>query len=130
MAAAFVGNLVLTFFGLVNPEWYKLPDFLTKEEHFIFSITIWLVVSWPVVAATFSPVLLAIAASERFGTRDWIYFGFWFAVSSLVFMTFYTIHLQGSIATNTIVLSVLIGGIGGLTYWLVAGRHAGSWREK
>ena len=129
VAAAFVGNMALTFVGLAYPDWHKLPDFLNKDEHSIFSIAIWLVVSWPVIAATFSPATLAIAASERLGTTDWIYFGFWFAVSSLVFMTGYTIHLQGSIATATIILAVLIGGIGGLTYWLISGRYAGLWRE-
>jgi hypothetical protein len=94
-----------------------------------------LVVSIPFVALfvayfAFMPAAVVVLVAEILGRRDWLFYALAGAVVAGVFLgvvdhsrdTIFAVRDPGAI------LAVIGGGIvGGLFYWLSAGRWAGSW---
>jgi Na+-transporting NADH:ubiquinone oxidoreductase subunit NqrB len=82
----------------------------------------------------FLPSLPAILLSESFGLRDWLHYAIGGAAIALVIVAFF---IQASDASNDAVRAprfwgAMTGGgmVGGMAYWLVAGRYAGNWRAR
>ncbi len=82
----------------------------------------------------FLPSIPAILLAEILGKRDWLYHAISGAVVALVVLGF----IRGAAETGNDAVTdprfalALIGGgmCGGIAYWLVAGRLAGSWRDQ
>jgi hypothetical protein len=82
----------------------------------------------------FLPSVPAILAAEAFGWRSWLFYALAGAAIALAIVAF---AIQASepgdhpFADTRLSAAVIGGGIvGGLAYWLVAGRLAGNWRAK
>ncbi|MEM8797370.1 MAG: hypothetical protein AAGE61_17555 [Pseudomonadota bacterium] len=79
-------------------------------------------------AAALVPALVAIVFTEAFSIRSltWqIVLGGCVAVAIL---TMSGVHGEAIPPQNDVVISLAAGFVAGLTYWLIAGRSAGSWR--
>lgn len=78
----------------------------------------------------FMPAVIVILAAEILGRRDWLYYALAGAVVAAVFLGLVD-HAQESTfaVTDTSAIMAVIGGgmVGGIFYWLSAGRWAGSW---
>lgn len=78
----------------------------------------------------FMPAAIVILVAEILGRRDWLYYALAGAVVAAAFLGLVD-HAQESIfaVTDTSGIMAVIGGgmVGGVFYWLSAGRWAGSW---
>jgi hypothetical protein len=96
---------------------------------------------WPLVcvagaflaAIVMIPAMLFIALTEGLGWRSVLLFagfGALLALSSLLGFAPYDMPLSADgLFTREREILVAAGIAGGLTYWLIAGRNAGAWRE-
>lgn len=83
----------------------------------------------------FLPSVPAILMSEAFGWRDWLYYaaaGAVIAIASLFLLAGASPRGSSPDLDETWFWAVMIGGgiVGGMAYWLVAGRLAGNWRVR
>jgi hypothetical protein len=82
----------------------------------------------------FLPSLPAILISEAFGWRDWLHYAIAGALIALIIIAFFVQELPSSgdaIGEPHFWAAMLGGGmVGGITYWLLAGRFAGNWRAR
>jgi uncharacterized membrane-anchored protein YitT (DUF2179 family) len=121
-ASAFLNILILGSAGLAAEELR-----LVASESLVVSIPL---VAMLLSYVAFFPSLLAILASEFLGKRDWLFFALAGAVVAAVL-----IGLDGSygdeFALDPAFLLAAIGAgmCGGIGYWAVAGRSAGSPRK-
>ncbi|MER9848199.1 hypothetical protein NKJ55_12665 [Mesorhizobium sp. M0106] len=123
-ASAFLNIMFLASLGL-----------MTDETQPVAQASLWF--SVPFVALfvayfAFMPAAIAILVSEILGRRDWLFYALAGAVVSAVFLGF--VHQTADAnfeVTNTSVMLAVIGCgmVGGIFYWLSAGRSAGSWRQ-
>jgi hypothetical protein len=82
------------------------------------------------------PAVVVIAISEAARMRSFIYYGVGGALVALA--SYYgsdiSIRLENTTdvtpVANTLQLAAAAGILGGLAYWLIAGRNAGRWRER
>ncbi|MER8867189.1 hypothetical protein NKI19_26375 [Mesorhizobium sp. M0751] len=123
-ASAFLNIMFLASLGLMTDEtqpaaqaslWFSIPFVALFVAYFAFM-----------------PAAIAILVSEILGRRDWLFYALAGAVVSAVFLGF--VHQTADAnfeVTNTSVMLAVIGCgmIGGIFYWLSAGRSAGSWRQ-
>lgn len=81
----------------------------------------------------FLPSIVAIAAAEIFGRRDWPFYALAGAAVSIA-ATASHVALAGwqggQVDTDFSLAIVASGAAAGLAYWLVAGRRAGLWLQK
>ncbi|WP_419695236.1 hypothetical protein ACN2CC_00480 [Mesorhizobium muleiense] len=80
----------------------------------------------------FMPAAVAILVSEILGRRDWLFYALAGAVVAAVFLGFahQTADANFEITDPRAVAAVIGSGmVGGIFYWLSAGRSAGSWRQ-
>jgi len=82
----------------------------------------------------FVPSAFAILVSEIFGLRDWLYHALAGGVVAAVVIGLFRDAAEAgneAIANPSFALAIVGGGMcGGIGYWLVAGRTAGSWRQR
>ncbi|TKB95295.1 MAG: hypothetical protein E5W81_05105 [Mesorhizobium sp.] len=123
-ASAFLNVMFLASLGLMTDEtqpaaqaslWFSIPFVALFVAYFAFM-----------------PAAIAILVSEILGRRDWLFYALAGAVVSAVFLGF--VHQTADAnfeVTNTSVMLAVIGCgmVGGIFYWLSAGRSAGSWRQ-
>ncbi|UVK39707.1 hypothetical protein LHFGNBLO_001106 [Mesorhizobium sp. AR10] len=79
----------------------------------------------------FMPAAIVIIVSEIFSRRDWLFYALAGAVVAAVFLGFVhqTADANFDVTDTSAVLAVVgCGMVGGIFYWLSAGRWAGSWR--
>jgi hypothetical protein len=82
------------------------------------------------------PAVLVIVVSEVARMRSFIYYGVGGALVALAAYYGSDISVQLENTTdvtpvaNTLQLAAAAGILGGLAYWLIAGRNAGRWRER
>ncbi|MBZ9851412.1 hypothetical protein LB565_25830 [Mesorhizobium sp. CA14] len=81
----------------------------------------------------FVPAAVVILIAEVLPRRDWLFYALGGAVIALVFLGF--VHSLGDAdfdvtATNARLAVIGCGMVGGIFYWLSAGRWAGSWRRE
>jgi hypothetical protein len=123
-ASAFLNILVLAHLGYTpaNPE----P---TATASLYFSVPF---VALFVAYFAFMPAAVVILIAEVLGRRDWLFYALGGAVIAVVFLGF--VHSVGDAnfdvtATNARLAVIGCGMVGGIFYWLSAGRWAGSWRR-
>jgi len=78
----------------------------------------------------FMPALIVIVVAEILGRRDWLFYALGGAVVAAVFLGLADHTGDATFAvTGTGAIMAVIGGgmVGGIFYWLSAGRRAGSW---
>jgi Na+/melibiose symporter-like transporter len=77
--------------------------------------------------------LLATAFAEWRGISDWIFYALAaMLIAGVGFVAQYFSELQGAptIVNNYAVTAFMTGGfVAGVVYWLIAGRHAATWRR-
>ena len=93
----------------------------------------------------FLPAVVAIGIGEVLGARDWLYYSiaggvvgacvialFWYYVPPSLDLEPGAIAHRDPLVENPYVLSTIIGAgvLGGIAYWAVAGRLAGSWKSR
>ena len=87
-------------------------------------------------AVAILPAAVVIAISEAARMRSFIYYGVGGALVALASYYGSDISVQLENTTdvtpvgNALQLAAAAGILGGLTYWLIAGRNAGRWRER
>ncbi|MER9332218.1 hypothetical protein [Mesorhizobium sp. M0488] len=83
-----------------------------------------------VAYSAFMPATIVILVAELLGRRDWLFYALAGAVVAAVFLGLVDHAGDSTFAvTDTSAMMAVIGGgmIGGIFYWLSAGRWAGSW---
>ncbi len=79
----------------------------------------------------FVPSVIAIGLAELLGRRDWLSYALFGAAVGIAFIATASGNVEGGYdLTRTPVALGIVGGgmVGGIAYWLTAGRWAGSWR--
>ncbi|RWL40900.1 hypothetical protein EN852_020095 [Mesorhizobium sp. M2E.F.Ca.ET.209.01.1.1] len=124
-ASAFLNALFLGHFG------YALePGHPTIAPALYFSVPF---VALFVAYFAFMPAAVVILVAEVLGRRDWLFYALGGAVVAVVFLGF--AHRIGDsdfdVTDNSVRLALIGSGmVGGIFYWLFAGRWAGSWRRE
>jgi|SRR5579862_474371 len=132
IAAIIVAGIVLSI-GIVAPEWPWLDS--DPLERVMFFTVSFFATSY-VGATAFVPALLLILFAEIARMRSVLYYGVAGAVVGLAsyFGSDVELRLENTTdvapAGNPLQLAAAAGIIGGLAYWLIAGRNAGRWRER
>ena len=123
-ASAFLNALFLGYFG------YPLePGHPTIAPALYFSVPF---VALFVAYFAFMPAAVVILIAELLGRRDWLFYALGGAVIALAFLGF--VHRVADpnfdvTETNARLAVIGAGMVGGIFYWLSAGRWAGSWRR-
>lgn len=82
----------------------------------------------------FVPSVVAILISEIFGLRDWLYHALAGGVVAAVVIGFFRGAAEAgneAVTDPRFALGIIGAGMcGGIGYWLIAGRTAGSWRQR
>jgi hypothetical protein len=118
--------------GIIAPDWAGIDaDPLERVSFFIVSFFATSFVG----AVAILPAALVIVVSEAARLRSFLYYGL--AGASVGFASYYgsdiSVRLENTTdvapVANALQLAAAAGIIGGLAYWLIAGRNAGRWRE-
>jgi hypothetical protein len=130
--AIIVAGITLAI-GIVAPDWTGADS--DPFERVMFFVVSFFATSY-VGAVAILPAALVIAISEATRMRSFIYYG---AGGALVALASYygsdiSVRLENTTdvtpVANTLQLAAAAGILGGLAYWLIAGRNAGRWRER
>lgn len=81
----------------------------------------------------FLPTVIAIVVAEFLGRRDWLFYALAGAFVAAVFLGFADQTFEAEFeAAGLISMAAVLGSgmVGGIFYWLSAGRWAGSWRGR
>lgn len=130
--ASIVAGITLAI-GIVLPEWASMES--DPVERAMFFFVAFFATSF-VGAVALLPAALLIAISEAARMRSFIYYGVGGALVALASYFGSDISLQLENTTdvppvaNALQLAAAAGILGGLAYWLIAGRNAGRWREQ
>lgn len=123
-ASAFLNIMFLASLGLMTEQtqpaaqaslWFSIPFVALFVAYFAFM-----------------PAAVAILVSEILGRRDWLFYALAGAVVAAVFLGFayQTADANFEITDPRVAAAVIgCGMVGGIFYWLSAGRSAGSWRQ-
>jgi hypothetical protein len=131
LVAILVAGITLAM-GIVLPEWAAMDS--DPIERVIFFFVAFFATSY-VGAVGVLPAALVIAISEAARMRSLIYYGVGGALVALASYYGSDIAFQLENTTdvmpvaNALQLAAAAGILGGLAYWLIAGRNAGRWRE-
>ena len=124
-ASAFLNILFLAWLGY-TPE-HPEP---TATASLYFSVPF---VALFVAYFAFMPAAAVILVAEVLGRRDWLFYALGGAVIAVVFLGFVH-HIADAnfdvTDTNARLAVIGCGMVGGIFYWLTAGRWAGSWRRQ
>ncbi|MFY9685294.1 MAG: hypothetical protein WAJ88_05815 [Pseudolabrys sp.] len=132
LVAIIVAGITLAI-GIVLPEWAAMDS--DPIERVIFFFVAFFATSLVVVFALL-PAALVIAILEVLRMRSFIYYGVGGALVALASYYGSDISVQLENTTdvppvaNALQLAAAAGILGGLAYWLIAGRNAGRWRER
>jgi hypothetical protein len=118
--------------GIVAPDWAGIDS--DPVERLSFFIVSFFATSF-VGAVAIMPAALLIVISEAARLRSFLFYGVGGALVGLA--SYYgsdiSVRLENTTdvppVANALQLAAAAGIIGGLVYWLVAGRNAGRWRE-
>jgi hypothetical protein len=120
--------------GIIGPDWFTGGGESDPVERFQFFAIAFFTTSF-VGVYSFLPALLLVILSEAARFRSFLYYGFAGAAVALVAYFGTNIGLQLENTTDItpvrfpLQLAAASGIIGGLVYWLLAGRNAGRWRD-
>ena len=118
--------------GIIAPDWAGIDS--DPVERLSFFIVSFFATSF-VGAVAILPATLLIVISEAARLRSFLFYGVGGALVGLA--SYYgsdiSVRLENTTdvppVANALQLAAAAGIIGGLVYWLVAGRNAGRWRE-
>ncbi|HEY7228772.1 MAG TPA: hypothetical protein VH558_00205 [Pseudolabrys sp.] len=119
--------------GIVAPDWAGVDS--DPFERVAFFVVAFFATSF-VGAVAILPAAVVILISEAANLRSFIYYGVCGALVALVsyYLSDISVQLENTTdvppVANALQLAAAAGIIGGLVYWLIAGRNAGHWREK
>jgi len=132
LVAIMVAGITLAI-GIVLPEWATMDS--DPIERVIFFFAAFFATSYVGAVAIF-PAALVIVILEAVGMRSFLYYGIGGALVALASYYGSDISVQLENTTdvtpvaNTLQLAAAAGILGGLAYWLIAGRNAGRWRRR
>jgi hypothetical protein len=130
LVACMAAGLVLAI-GVAAPDFSGIDsDPVERVSFFGFAF---LGTGYGVVAALL-PALIAILLAEMAGIRSVLYYALAGALLGLA--SFYSVDLSAALENTTDIapvayglpLAAAAGLVGGLVYWLIAGRKVGRWR--
>jgi hypothetical protein len=130
LVAIIVAGITLAI-GIVLPEWTTMDS--DPIERVIFFFAAFFATSYVGAVAIF-PAALVIVILEAARMRSFLYYGIGGALVALASYYGSDISVQLENTTdvtpvaNTLQLAAAAGILGGLAYWLIAGRNAGRWR--
>jgi hypothetical protein len=132
LVAIIVAGITLAL-GIVLPDWAAM-DSDPVERVIFFFVTFF--ATGLVVAYAMLPAAVVIAISEAARMRSFIYYAVGGALVALA--SYYgsdiSVQLENTTdvtpVSNALQLAAAAGILGGLAYWLIAGRNAGRWRER
>jgi hypothetical protein len=130
LVAIIVAGITLAI-GIVLPEWATMDS--DPIERVIFFFAAFFATSYVGAVAIF-PAALVIVILEAARMRSFLYYGIGGALVALASYYGSDISVQLENTTdvtpvaNTLQLAAAAGILGGLAYWLIAGRNAGRWR--
>ena len=130
LVAIVVAGITLAI-GIVLPEWATMDS--DPVERVIFFFAAFFATSYVGAVAIF-PAALVIVILEAARMRSFLYYGIGGALVALASYYGSDISVQLENTTdvtpvaNTLQLAAAAGILGGLAYWLIAGRNAGRWR--
>jgi len=118
--------------GIIAPDWAGVDS--DPFERISFFIISFFATSFVGAVAIF-PALVVIVISEAARLRNFLYYGVGGALVGLA--SYYgsdvSMRLENTTDVapvgNSLQLAAAAGIIGGLAYWLIAGRNAGRWRD-
>jgi hypothetical protein len=118
--------------GIIAPDWAGIDS--DPVERLSFFIVSFFATSF-VGAVAILPAALLIVISEAARLRSFLFYGVGGALVGLA--SYYgsdiSVRLENTTdvppVANALQLVAAAGIIGGLVYWLIAGRNAGRWRE-
>jgi hypothetical protein len=131
IVASMVAGITLAV-GIIAPDWPWLDS--DPVERVMFFVASFFATSF-IGATAFVPAVLLIVVAEVMRLRRLLYYA---AAGAVVGLTSYygsnvEMRLENttdvSPAFHPLQLAAAAGIIGGLAYWLLAGRNAGRWRE-
>jgi hypothetical protein len=117
--------------GIVAPDWVNMDS--DPAERVQFFVASFFATSY-VVAVTMAPAVVLIVLAEAVRIRSFIYYGVAGALVGLAsyFGSNISMRLENTTditpVGHTLQLAAAAGIIGGVAYWLIAGRNAGRWR--
>ena len=132
LIVAIVAAGVALAIGVVAPDWAGVDS--DPFERISFFIVSFFATSF-VGAVAFLPALVVIVIAEAARLRNFLYYGVGGALVGLA--SYYgsdiSVRLENTTDVapvgNALQLAAAAGIIGGLVYWVIAGRNAGRWRE-
>ena len=119
--------------GMFVPEWGMMET--DPVDRAIFFVVAFFATSFA-GAVAFLPAFLAVIVAESFSIRSFLYYGTVGAVIGLLgyFGSNISARLEDTTeitpVAHSLELVAAAGIVGGLVYWLLAGRNAGRWRER
>jgi hypothetical protein len=132
LVAIIVAAITLAI-GVVGTDWVGADSDPSERVRIFFAA--FFATGFIVVFATL-PAVLVILVSEIARIRNFIYYGVGGALVALAAYSISGISVWLENTTdvtpvaNTLQLAAAAGILGGLAYWLIAGRNAGRWRER
>jgi phosphotransferase system glucose/maltose/N-acetylglucosamine-specific IIC component len=132
LIVAIVAAGIVLAIGIVAPDWAGVDS--DPFERVSFFIVSFFATSF-VGAVAMLPALVVIIISEAARLRNFLYYGVGGALVGLA--SYYgsdiSVRLENTTDVapvgNTLQLAAAAGIVGGVVYWLIAGRNAGRWRE-
>jgi hypothetical protein len=118
--------------GIVAPDWSGVDS--DPFERVSFFVVSFFATSF-VGAVALLPALVVIVIAEAARLRNFLYYGVGGALVGLAsyFGSDISVRLENTTDVtpvgHTLQLAAAAGIIGGLVYWVVAGRNAGRWRD-
>lgn len=118
--------------GIIAPDWAGIDS--DPVERVIFFVVSFFATSL-VGAVAMLPALVVIVISEAARMRSFLYYALGGALVGVAsyFGSDISIRLENttdvSPVNHALQLAAAAGIVGGLAYWLIAGRSAGRWRE-
>ena len=131
IVASMVAGITLAV-GIIAPDWPWLDS--DPVERVMFFVVSFFATSF-IGATAFVPAVLLIIVAEIMRLRRLLYYA---AAGAVVGLTSYLgsnveLRLENTTDVSPVFhplqLAAAAGIIGGLAYWLLAGRNAGRWRE-
>lgn len=132
LVVAIVAAGVTLAIAIVAPDWAGVDA--DPVERLTFFIVSFFATSF-VGAVAFLPALVVIVVAEAARLRNFLYYGVGGALVGLAsyYESDISLRLENTTdvapVANALQIAAAAGIIGGLVYWLIAGRNAGRWRE-
>jgi hypothetical protein len=130
LATILVGYFAAAAAGLIVPAGFLFIGFPDKPSFSHTMVALWGIVSLilTVGGVLLIPALLVIALCEALRIRRlFAYMAFGILISFS--LAIYAIGFRNTSDQINIAIAIAIGAAAGLTYWRIAGRNAGRWRE-